>query len=200
MQLGFIRLGVMGRPMALNLIKGRHDMNVYARRAEAAAPPVAAGARLFDSPAEVAAHSDAIFTMLTASSDLEAVALGERGIRSGARAGAVLVEMETIDPEVARAVAVSLAKKNFEMLDAPVSGGPDGAQQATLSMMVGGTLKTFERVKPLLECLGKTIVHGEPWRGSTTKACNQLALLLAAQGAAEALALTRAKARTTCPR
>jgi 3-hydroxyisobutyrate dehydrogenase-like beta-hydroxyacid dehydrogenase len=108
--------------------------------------------------------------------------------------------METIDPEVAPAVAVSLAEKNIEMLDARVSGGPDGTQQATLSIMVGGKLKTFARVKPLLECLGKTIVHGEPWRGSTTKACNQLALFVAAEGAAEALALTRAKARTTCPR
>jgi 2-hydroxy-3-oxopropionate reductase len=133
-----------------------------------------------------------IFTMVTASSDLEKIALGENGIIHRARAGAVLVDMETIDPAVARSVAAQLAQKDVEMLDAPVSGGPAGAEHATLSIMVGGKAEIFSRVRPLFECLGKTIVHmGNHGAGQTTKACNQLALLVAAQGAAEALTLAR---------
>ncbi|MDB5925640.1 MAG: 2-hydroxy-3-oxopropionate reductase [Betaproteobacteria bacterium] len=192
MQLGFIGLGVMGRPMALNLLKNGHQMSIYARRAESAAPLVAAGAQRCDSPAAVAANADVIFTMVTASSDLEKIALGENGIIHRARAGAVLVDMETIDPAVARSVAAQLAQKDVEMLDAPVSGGPAGAEHATLSIMVGGKAEIFSRVRPLFECLGKTIVHmGNHGAGQTTKACNQLALLVAAQGAAEALTLAR---------
>ncbi|MGZ5094750.1 MAG: NAD(P)-dependent oxidoreductase [Burkholderiales bacterium] len=192
MQLGFIGLGVMGRPMALNLLKNGHQMSIYARRSESAAPLVAAGAQRRDSPAAVAANADVIFTMVTASSDLEKVVLGDNGIVHQARAGSVLVDMETIDPAVARSVAAQLAEKDIEMLDAPVSGGPAGAQQATLSIMVGGKAEILSRVRPLFECLGKTIVHmGNHGAGQTTKACNQLALLVAAQGAAEALALAR---------
>jgi 2-hydroxy-3-oxopropionate reductase len=192
MQLGFIGLGVMGRPMALNLLKNGHQMSIYARRPESAAPLVAAGAQRCDSPAAVAANADVIFTMVTASSDLEKIALGENGIIHRARAGAVLVDMETIDPAVARSVAAQLAQKDVEMLDAPVSGGPAGAEHATLSIMVGGKAEIFSRVRPLFECLGKTIVHmGNHGTGQTTKACNQLALLVAAQGAAEALTLAR---------
>jgi 2-hydroxy-3-oxopropionate reductase len=182
----------MGRPMALNLLKNGHQMSIYARRPEAAATLVAAGAQRCDSPAAVAANADVIFTMVTASSDLEKIALGENGIIHRARAGAVLVDMETIDPAVARSVAAQLAEKHVEMLDAPVSGGPTGAEHATLSIMVGGKAEIFSRVRPLFECLGKTIVHmGNHGAGQTTKACNQLALLVAAQGAAEALALAR---------
>src|SRR6478672_10441079 len=123
MQLGFIGLGVMGRPMALNLLKNGHQMSIYARRPESAAPLVAAGARRCDSPAAVAANADVIFTMVTASSDLEKVVLGENGVIHQARAGSVLVDMETIDPAVARSVGAQLAQKGIEMLDAPVSGG-----------------------------------------------------------------------------
>jgi 2-hydroxy-3-oxopropionate reductase len=193
MKLGFIGLGVMGRPMALNLMKHGHEMAVYARRAVSAEPLVSAGARLCGSPREVASTADVIFTMVTTSSDVETVALGEDGIIEGARAGCVLVDMETIAPAVAKRVGVRLAERGIDMLDAPVSGGPEGAQQATLSIMAGGKAAVFERVRPLFECLGKTIVHmGESGAGQTTKACNQLALLVAAQGAAEALALARA--------
>jgi 2-hydroxy-3-oxopropionate reductase len=178
--------------MALNLLKNGHQMSIYARRPESAAPLVAAGAQRCDSPAAVAANADVIFTMVTASSDLEKIALGENGIIHRARAGAVLVDMETIDPAVARSVAAQLAQKDVEMLDAPVSGGPAGAEHATLSIMVGGKAEIFSRVRPLFECLGKTIVHmGNHGAGQTTKACNQLALLVAAQGAAEALTLAR---------
>jgi 2-hydroxy-3-oxopropionate reductase len=180
----------MGRPMALNLMKHGHRMGVYARRAEAAAPLLAAGAVRYATPAELAADAEAVFTVVTASSDFEQVVLGEHGIIHGARAGSVVIDMETIAPTVARAVAQSLAQKGVDMLDAPVSGGPMGAEQATLSIMAGGSAKVFERVKPLFECLGKTIVHvGDSGAGQITKACNQLALLVNAQGAAEAMTL-----------
>jgi 2-hydroxy-3-oxopropionate reductase len=183
----------MGRPMALNLMKRKHEMAVYARRADAAAPLVASGARACATPAEVAAHAQIVFTMVTSSNDVEEVVLGDDGVIHGAARGSVLVDMETISPVTARKVASALAKKGIDMLDAPVSGGPMGAEQATLSIMVGGKPAVFERIKPLLECLGKTIVHlGDHGAGQITKACNQLALLVTAQGTAEALSLAKA--------
>ena len=193
MRLGFIGLGVMGRPMAANLMKHGHEMAVYARRRESAQPVLAAGAAFCATPREVAEKADVVFTMVTTSSDVESVVLGADGVASGAREGSILVDMETISPAVARSVAARLEEKGVDMLDAPVSGGPAGAQSATLSIMVGGKAAVFERVKPLFECLGRTIVHvGDSGAGQTTKACNQLALLVAAQGVAEALALARA--------
>jgi len=192
MRLGFIGLGVMGRPMALNLMQHGHQMGVYSRRPESAAPLTAAGARAYATPAELAANAEVIFTVVTHSSDVEQVVLGENGVIQGGRAGSVVVDMETISPKVARDVARTLAAENIDMLDAPVSGGPIGAERATLSVMVGGKETVFNRIKPLLECLGKTIVHmGDHGAGQITKACNQLALLVTAQGVAEALALAK---------
>lgn len=193
MRLGFIGLGSMGRPMALNLMKHGHEMGVYARRAEAAAPLVATGAVRYATPAELAAKSEVTFTMVTNSRDVEEVVLGEQGVIRGARVGSVLVDMETISPAVARAVAAALEEKGIAMLDAPVSGGPMGAEQATLSIMAGGKADVFERVKPLFACMGRTILHmGASGAGQITKACNQLALLVNAQGTAEAMTLARA--------
>jgi len=190
LNLGFIGLGAMGRHMALHLMKGGHRMGVWARRAETAAPLLAAGATRHDTPAALAAASDVVFTMVTASSDFEQVVLGDEGIGHGAKSGSVLVDMETISPAVARAVALRLAEKGIDMIDAPVSGGPMGAEQATLSIMAGGKVEVFERVKPLFECMGKTVTRvGDSGAGQITKACNQLALLVAAQGVAEALHL-----------
>lgn len=191
-QLGFIGLGVMGRPMALNLIRAGYGMAVYARRAEAAAPLVAAGARLAPSPAEVARGAEVIFSLVTASADSEEVALGPQGIVHGARAGSVVVDMATISPLATRRIAQALALRGIEHIDAPVSGGPAGAQAATLAIMAGGRPEVFERVKSLLECLGRTILHmGDHGAGQITKACNQLALTVTAQAAAEALSLAR---------
>lgn len=192
MKLGFIGLGVMGRPMAENLMKHGHEMGVYSRRAETSAPLVAAGARHYGSPRELAGASAVIFSMVTNSGDVEEIALGSEGIIAGATRGTVLVDMETISPAVARSVATALSARGIDMLDAPVSGGPEGAREATLSIMVGGETRVFERVRPLFECLGKTIIHmGAQGAGQTTKACNQLALLVTAQGTAEALTLAR---------
>ena len=192
MKLGFIGLGLMGRPMALHLMKHGHSMAVYARRAESAAPLVAAGATRYDTPAALAAQCEVIFTMVTNSHDVEHIVLGTDGIAQGVKAGSVLVDMETISPTVARHVAAELLKKGVDMLDAPVSGGPTGAEQATLAIMAGGKPEVFERIKPLFACLGKTIVRvGDNGAGQITKACNQLLLLVTAQGAAEALALAK---------
>ena len=190
MKVGFIGLGAMGRHMAQHLQKGGHQLCVWARRAESAAPLVAIGATRHDTPAALAAVSDVVFTLVTASSDFEQVVLGASGIFQGAKPGLVLVDMETISPAVARTVAQQLAAKGIEMLDAPVSGGPMGAEQATLSIMVGGKPEVFERIRPLFECMGKTITRvGDIGAGQVTKACNQLALLVAAQGVAESLHL-----------
>jgi 2-hydroxy-3-oxopropionate reductase len=190
LKVGFIGLGAMGRHMALHLQKGGHQLGVWARRAESAAALVAIGATRHDTPAALAAASDVVFTMVTASSDFEQVVLGASGIFQGAKPGLVLVDMETISPAVARAVAQQLTAKGIEMLDAPVSGGPMGAEQATLSIMVGGKPEVFERIKPLFACMGKTITRvGDIGAGQVTKACNQLALLVAAQGVAESLHL-----------
>jgi 2-hydroxy-3-oxopropionate reductase len=192
MKLGFIGLGTMGRPMALHLMRHGHSMGVYARRAESAAPLVTAGATRYDTPAALAAQCEVIFTMVTNSHDVEHVVLGADGVAQGARAGSVLVDMETISPIVARRVAAALAQKGVEMIDAPVSGGPAGAEQATLAIMAGGKPEVFERIKPLLACMGKTVIRvGDSGAGQITKACNQLLLLVTAQGAAEALALAQ---------
>jgi 2-hydroxy-3-oxopropionate reductase len=190
MKLGFIGLGVMGRPMALNLMKHGHQMGIYARRQQSVAPLIEAGATAYKTPAELAAACEVVFTVVTASSDFEQVALGENGIIHGARPGSVVVDMETISPIVVRDVARAFAEKGIDMLDAPVSGGPMGAEQATLSIMAGGKEPVFGKIKPLFECLGKTILHmGDHGAGQITKACNQLLLLVTAQGSAEALAL-----------
>ncbi len=185
----------MGRPMALHLMKHGHTMGVYARRAESAAPLVAAGATRYDTPGALAAQCEVIFTMVTNSHDVEQIVLGAdgiAGIAQGAKAGSVLVDMETISPTMARHVAAELLKKGVDMLDAPVSGGPTGAEQATLAIMAGGKPDVFERIKPLFACMGKTIVRvGDNGAGQITKACNQLLLLVTAQGAAEALALAK---------
>jgi 2-hydroxy-3-oxopropionate reductase len=192
MKLGFIGLGVMGRPMALHLMRHGHTLGVYARRTESAAPLVTAGATRYDTPAALAAACEVIFTMVTNSQDVEHIVLGPDGIAQGAKAGSVLVDMETISPTVAREVALALAKQGVEMLDAPVSGGPTGAEQATLAIMAGGKPEVFERIKPLFACMGKTIIRvGDSGAGQITKACNQLLLLVTAQGAAEALALAK---------
>lgn len=190
MKLGFIGLGVMGRPMALNLMKHGHEMGVYGRREAPLAPLLDAGARRYETPAALAAACDVLFTMVTASQDVEAVALGSDGVVHGARRGMVLIDMETIAPAMVRSVAAALAGHGIDMLDAPVSGGPAGAQQATLSIMVGGKAEVYQRMLPLFHALGKTVVHmGDHGAGQTAKACNQLALLVNAMGTAEALLL-----------
>ena len=190
MKLGFIGLGAMGRPMALHLLKAGHELSVYARRAEAAPPRVAAGARRHATPAEVAAASEVVFTMVTTGADVEVVALGEDGIVHGAKPGTVLVDMGTIPPGTARHIAAKLAERGIEAIDAPVSGGEAGAQNATLAIMAGGKVEVLARVRPLLEKLGKTIVHiGPSGAGQVAKACNQMIMVSCIEAVVEAMLL-----------
>ncbi len=190
MQLGFIGLGTMGRPMARNLMHGGHGMSVYARRPASAQPFVDDGATAYASPAAVAERSDVVFTMVTGTSDVETVVLGADGVVYGADEGTLVIDMSTIDPLATQAMAWALSERGVEMLDAPVSGGPQGAVDAALTIMVGGTTTALERARPLFALLGPTVVHmGESGAGQTTKACHQLALLVTAQGTAEALTL-----------
>jgi 2-hydroxy-3-oxopropionate reductase len=185
---GFIGPGIMGRPMALNLMKGGNKLWAYARRPETLHPLVEAGATACATAAEVAKHADVIFTMVSDTPDVEAVIFGESGIAKHARSGSVIVDMSTISPTATKKFADRLAKQGVEMLDAPVSGGETGAINATLSIMVGGKPKVFERVKPLFECMGKNIVHiGGSGAGQVAKACNQIVVAVTIEAVAEAL-------------
>jgi 2-hydroxy-3-oxopropionate reductase len=189
---GFIGLGVMGKPMALNLIKGGYDLRVYGRRKATTAPLVEAGATACTSPEETARGCDVIFTMVTATQDVLEVVLGERGVIAGAGPGSIVVDMGTISPAATRTIAARLAEASLEMLDAPVSGGGIGASNGTLSIMVGGKAEIFERVKPLFSCMGKNIVHiGPNSAGQVAKACNQIVMLTTLLGLAEAFTFAR---------
>ena len=192
MRVGFIGLGAMGRPMALNLLHARHEVTVWARRPDTAAPLIERGAASAPTPAEMAVRCEAVFTMLTATADVEQVLLGDDGVLAGARSGLVVIDTSTIDPSATRAIAAALAQRGVDMLDAPVSGGPQGARDATLSIMVGGRAEVLDRVRPLLAAVGTKVRRmGDHGAGQATKACHQLLLLVTAQGVAEALALAR---------
>jgi 2-hydroxy-3-oxopropionate reductase len=191
-KVGFIGPGIMGRPMALNLLKGGHKLWVYARRPEAMQTLVAAGATACASAAEVAKNADVIFTMVSDTPDVESVIFGETGVAKHARSGSVIVDMSTISPTATKMFAERLAKQGIEMLDAPVSGGETGAINGTLSIMVGGKTQVFERVKPLFECIGKNIVHiGDNGAGQVAKACNQIVVAVTIEAVAEALTFAR---------
>ena len=190
MNVGFIGLGAMGRPMALHLLRAGHALNVFARRAAAAEPLTDAGASFCTTPAEAARRSDVVFTIVTGSRDVEEVALGEHGVIHGAKPGTVLVDMSTIAPGTARHIAARLAGCGIETIDAPVSGGERGAIDATLAIMAGGRPEVLERVRPLLEKLGKRIVHvGPNGAGQVAKACNQMIMVTAIEACAEAMLL-----------
>ena len=189
---GFIGPGIMGRPMALNLMKGGHKLWAYARRPETLHPLTEAGAIACATAAEVARHADVIFTMVSDTPDVESVIFGETGIAKHVRSGSVIVDMSTISPTATKVFAERLAKQGVEMLDAPVSGGETGAINATLSIMVGGKTKVFERVKLLFECMGKNIVHiGDNGAGQVAKACNQIVVAVTIEAVAEALTFAR---------
>jgi len=188
--LGFICLGRMGTHMASHLLRGGHTLAVYARRREAAEPIVAAGAIDCASPADVAQRSDVIFTMLTDTAAVEAVTLARSGIAEGARPGSILVDHSTISPAGTRRIAEALQGRGIFMLDAPVSGGWWAAESASLSIMVGGDEEIFNRCRPLLELMGKTITYiGGPGAGQIAKACNQICIVVTQLGVAEAVLL-----------
>jgi 2-hydroxy-3-oxopropionate reductase len=187
---GFIGLGTMGAPMARNLLKHGYATTVWARRREAMAPLLAAGAVAADSPADVAAASDIVITMVTNTQAVEDVVLGAFGLARSARPGSMVIDHSTIDPEGARRIAGQLHTRGVEMLDAPVSGGGAAAEAGTLAIMVGGSTAGFERARGVLSCYAKNIVHiGPSGAGQIAKACNQICTIVNQLGAAEAMLL-----------
>jgi len=185
---GVIGLGAMGAPMARNLLKHGHAVTVFARRAEAMAPLVSVGALAAESPAEVASKSDVTITMVLDTHAVEQVALGPQGIVDGAKPGAVFIDHSTIDPDGARRIASALESRGIRMVDAPVSGGAAVAEAGMLSIMTGGDEHVVDRVRPILECYAKTIVHiGPSGAGQVAKACNQICTIVNTLGAAEAM-------------
>ena len=191
-EIGLIGPGIMGAPMARNLMKAGHKLWIYARRPEAVAALVKEGAHACASPAEVARHAAVVFSIVSDTPDVEQVIFGDQGIASGARPGTVIVDMSTISPTATRSFAARLAEQGIEMLDAPVSGGEAGAINGTLSIMVGGKAEIFDRIRPLFECMGKNIVHiGANGAGQVAKACNQVVVAVTIQGVAEALTFAR---------
>ena len=189
-RIGFIGLGVMGRPMALNLLKAGYPMVVWNRTRSKMKSLLEAGAEGADSPREVAEKSDVVITMVTDSPDVEEVILGPNGVIHGAHPGLVVIDMSTISPTVTRRIAQKLAEKGVKMLDAPVSGGDIGAKKGTLSIMVGGPKETFEECLPIFKVLGKKITYmGPSGMGQTTKLCNQVICALNIQAVCEGLML-----------
>jgi 2-hydroxy-3-oxopropionate reductase len=192
-RIGFIGLGIMGKPMALNLLRAGHALVVHSRSRPPVDEVVAAGAMDGGSPRGVAERADIVITMLPDSPDVRQVVLGAGGVLAGARAGQALVDMSTISPLVAGEVAEAARAKGVDTLDAPVSGGQKGAVEAALSIMVGGPRRVFDRVLPVLQAMGKNIVHiGEtPGAGQIAKACNQIIVATTIMAVAEALTLAR---------
>src|SRR5579864_9158227 len=194
MQLGFIGVGVMGRPMALHLLKAGHSVTIFARHPEK--PEVQevlqAGAKQAPSPRAVAMASDIVITMVPNSPQVEEVVTGSQGILEGARKGLTIIDMSTIAPSVSRELAEKAAAKGAHFLDAPVSGGSQGAVNGTLTIMVGGEQEIFEQVRPVLEAMGKkeNIVHvGPNGSGQVIKLVNNMLVGAIAAAIAESFVL-----------
>ena len=190
--IGFIGLGIMGRPMAKNLVKAGYPLVVHNRSRASVDEFVKDGAKAAGSPREVAAQSDVLITMLPNSPDVELVALGKDGIIEGARNGLVFIDMSTISPIVSQKVGTALAAKGVRMLDAPVSGGERGAIDAALSIMVGGDKALFESALPIFQAMGKTItLLGPLGAGGFTKLANQIIVAVNLTALGEALTLAK---------
>jgi 2-hydroxy-3-oxopropionate reductase len=190
--IGFIGLGIMGRPMARNLVKAGYPLVVHSRSQGPVQDLVGAGAKAASTPRDVAGQVDVLVTMLPNSPDVELVALGPGGIIEGARQGLLFADMSTISPIVSRKVGGELARKGVRMLDAPVSGGEKGAIDAALSIMVGGEKADFEAALPIFQAMGKTITHlGALGAGGFTKLANQIIVAGNLTALGEALTLAR---------
>jgi 2-hydroxy-3-oxopropionate reductase len=190
-KVGFIGLGIMGGPMAKNLMEAGYELVLYNRTREKAEDLAEEGdAEVAGSPKEIAESSDVIVTMLPDSPDVRDVVTGEDGALEGIKEGALLVDMSTISPVVTEELAEKIRERGASMLDAPVSGGDVGAIEGTLSIMVGGSEEDFERAKPLFDVMGKTVTHvGPTGAGQVTKAANQVVVALTIEAVSEALVL-----------
>ncbi len=190
-KIGFIGLGIMGKPMALNLLKAGYPLTVLSQ-SKAAADLVAAGAQTGATAQAIAETCDVLITMLPDSPEVETMVTGPTGIAAGIRSGSLFIDMSTIAPATAKNIHQQLLAKGVEALDAPVSGGQVGAEGATLSIMVGGSETAFDQALPIFQKMGKNIVHiGEPGAGQTTKACNQMIVGMTIQAVAEAFTLAK---------
>ncbi len=188
MNIGFVGLGIMGRPMALNLLKGGHQVTVWARRAESMQPLLEAGAKEAGSPAEAAKGNELLVSMVADAPDVAEVM---RSVAQGAANGLVAVDMSTIAPAAARRIGEELTAAGVDFLDAPVSGGEVGAIAGTLSIMVGGSDAGFAKAKPAFECMGRNIVHvGASGAGQVAKAANQIVTGMGVLAVAEAFAFS----------
>ena len=190
-RIGFVGLGIMGMPMAKNLLRAGHELVLFNRTREKA-EELASGnhAEVADDPEELARESEVVITMLPGPPEVEAIVAGENGLLRGARRGTLLVDMSTSSPTLARKLAGAARERGVGMLDAPVSGGDVGAIEGTLSIMVGGSEEDFERAKPLFGAMGKTITHvGESGAGQVVKAANQIVVALVIEAVSEALVL-----------
>jgi 2-hydroxy-3-oxopropionate reductase len=187
---GFVGLGIMGKPMATNLMDAGYKLTVHNRSPEKANELGEAGASVANSPKEVAENADIIITMLPDSPQVSEVVAGEEGVLEGITEGSLIVDMSTISPVVTEELSEAVKEKDASMLDAPVSGGDVGAIEGTLSIMVGGEQADFHRAKPLFEAMGKTITHvGPVGAGQVTKAANQVVVALTIEAVCEALVL-----------
>ncbi|MCX7707754.1 MAG: 2-hydroxy-3-oxopropionate reductase [Anaerolineae bacterium] len=189
-RIGFIGLGIMGKPMAMNLLKAGHPLVVLERASAGTQEVIAAGAEARPTPRAVAEASEVVITMLPDSPQVEEVILGPNGVLEGIRPGGLVIDMSTVLPATARRVAAAARGRGADALDAPVSGGQVGAQNATLSIMVGGSAEAFQRARPIFEKLGRNIVHvGEAGAGQVTKAANQIVVAVTIAAVSEALVL-----------
>lgn len=193
LKVGYVGLGIMGRPCALNLLRAGFEVQVWARHPERARPVLDAGAIWRDSLPELASAVDVLITNLSDTPDVEQILLGAGGVIEGARAGLICVDMSTISPFGARRIASQLAERGIDFLDCPVSGGEVGAINATLTIMVGGKDAALERVRSVLEAMGKTITRiGDAGAGQVAKACNQIAVGVGVSMVAELMKLAMA--------
>ncbi|HKF59564.1 MAG TPA: NAD(P)-dependent oxidoreductase [Blastocatellia bacterium] len=175
MRIGFIGLGIMGKPMALNLIKAGHSLTVYNRTPVKCSPLVDAGARRADSPREAAEGSEIVITIVSDTPDVESVLFGPGGVAEGAGDGAIVIDMSTISPNATIGFAKRLSEQRCEMLDGPVTGGEKGAIEGTLTIMVGGKRDVFEKCLGVFQAMGKNIVYtGPSGNGQKTKLVNQI--------------------------
>ncbi len=192
-RIAFVGLGTMGRPMAQNLLAAGHELTVSSRSPEPAAALAAAGADVAANPAEAVRGAEVAITMLPDGGAVAAVMEGREGILAAATPGTLVIDMSTIAPAEAEALAAQGAEHGLPVLDAPVSGGDVGAKAGTLSIMVGGAAEDFGRARPILEAMGSTVTRvGGAGAGQVVKACNQIVVALTIEGLAEALALGEA--------
>lgn len=190
-KIGFIGLGIMGKPMSLHILNGGHPLMVLETSREAKTL-AAEGATLARTPKDIAEKCDVVITCLPDSPEVENVVLGDDGVLAGISSGKMFIDMSTIAPATALKLNEVLSRQRVEVLDAPVSGGEGGARSASLSIMVGGTESAFDRALPILQLMGKNIVRiGEAGSGQTTKACNQIVVGMTIQAVSEALTLAK---------